>query len=187
MDLKKSEIHFPSKKTMSYFKNIFTTGAFSKTPFRVLKRIIDEVGVPDPALVIELGAGKGEITENILTKLQKPFPPYLAFEINKNFASELRKNFKDITVLELDALNFAKFAPEGADLIICSLPISFFTKKNIDSLLEKIKQKTLPGGKAIILFHAFWLIPKLQKILTKSRLIRIPHIPPYYIIVYNPL
>lgn len=172
---------------MSYFKNIFTTGALTKTPSRVLQRIINEIVVPDPALVIELGAGKGEITENILSKLNKPLPPYFAFEINKDFASELRKNFKNITVLEEDALNFAKFVPNGADLIICSLPLSFFSKKNINSLLEKIKQKTLPGGKAIILFHAFWMIPKLQKMLTRSKLIKMPHLPPYYILIYTPI
>lgn len=179
--------YIPFKKAMSYFKNIFTTGAVSKTPDRVLKRITDEIAVPNPALVIELGAGKGEITENILSKLRKPLPPYFAFEIHKDFASELRKNFPGITVLEDDALNFDKFAVQGADLIVCSLPLSFFSKKDIHLLLDKIKHKTRPGGKAIILFHAFWMIPKLQKILTRIKLIKIPHIPPYYIIVYTPL
>jgi phospholipid N-methyltransferase len=41
---------------------------------------------------------------------------------------------------------------EGHDLIICSLPLSFFPKKDAQLLLEKIRTKDAPGGKAIILF-----------------------------------
>lgn len=171
---------------MSYFKNIFTTGAFGKTPDRVLKRITDEIIGTDPALVIELGAGKGEITENVLAKLQKTIPPYFAFEINKSFASQLRNKFHSITVLEADALNFDKLTDHQADLIICSLPLSFFPKEVRKAFLEKIKNNIKPGGKVIILFHAFWLLPEFKEVFPVYKLIRIFNMPPYYIIIYRP-
>lgn len=170
---------------MSYFKNILTTGAFSKTPNRVLKRITDEIIETDTSMVIELGAGKGEITENVLAKLQKPIPPYFAFEINKNFASQLRNKFHSITVLEADALNFDKLTDQKADLIICSLPLSFFPKEVRKVFLEKIKKNIKPGGKVIILFHAFWLLPEFKEVFPDYKLIKIFNLPPYYIIIYR--
>ena len=54
---------------MSYFKNIFTTGAVTKTPKRVLKKIVGEIPSGNLKVVVELGAGKGEITRNIIANI----------------------------------------------------------------------------------------------------------------------
>ena len=172
---------------MSYFKNIFTTGAISKTPRRVLKRITDEANPERSALIIELGAGKGEITKNIIAKAGTRPLEYFAFEIHKEFSGQLKTEFPTIHVLEEDALHFDQFVKAKADLIICSLPLSFFPKKDRITLLEKIRLNTRPGGKAIILFHAPWLISLLKSALPGSKLIRIFNLPPYYITIYSPV
>lgn len=170
---------------MSYFKNIFTTGAISRTPERVLKRIVEEVPVFVPDLIIELGAGKGEITINVNNKIKAPPPRYIAFEIHKDFADKLKLRFPGITVLEEDALNFDQFTNGKADLILCSIPLSFFSKQDRKVLLEKIKTNIKNGGKAIILFHAFWLLPEFKEVFPSYKLIKIFNIPPYYIITYS--
>jgi len=170
---------------MSYFKNIFTTGAISKTPGRVLKRITNEVPLSDPKLIIELGAGKGEITRNVINKLGSSLSRYIAFEIHKDFAEELKIKFPGIDVLEEDALNFDQLTDQKADLIICSLPLSFFPKQDRKTFLEKIKNNTKTGGKAIILFHAFWLLPEFKEVFRDYKLIKIFNLPPYYIITYT--
>ena len=169
---------------MSYFKNIFTTGAITKTPKTVLQKIAGEVPADDVKEIVELGAGKGEITRTIVTRVERSCR-YIAFEINEEFASTLRKNFPQIEVFTGDALTFDTVIDQKADLLICSLPLSFFEKKVRRRLLEKIKDNVVAGGKAIILFHAFWIIPELKEFFPKSKLIRLFHIPPYYILTYT--
>jgi len=166
---------------MSYFKNIFTTGAVSKTPKRVLKKIAAGVPSENLRVVVELGAGKGEITRNIIAKINRDCR-YIAFEINPEFAETLKKDFPKIEVITEDALNFDTHLDQMADLLICSLPLSFFEKKVRRQLLEKIKSSVAEKGKVIILFHAFWIIPELKEAFPKYRLTMLLHIPPYYII-----
>ncbi|MFC0771678.1 class I SAM-dependent methyltransferase [Terrimonas alba] len=169
---------------MSYFKNIFTTGALAKTPSRVLKKIAKAADLPNLKMVVELGAGKGEITKNLVKRLESDCR-YAAFEINNDFAAELKRKFPQIDVYEEDALNFTQWVNQNADLVICSLPLSFFEKNERSTLLEKIKQNTAPGGKVVILFHAFWIIPELKEVFPRYELIRLFHLPPYYIITYT--
>ncbi len=169
---------------MSYFKNIFTTGAVTKTPKRVLKKIVNEVPPGNLRVVVELGAGKGEITRNIIAKVNRDCQ-YTAFEINPEFAESLKKDFPRIEVITEDALNFNTHLTKKADLLICSLPLSFFEKKVRRQLLENIKANVTDKGKVIILFHAFWIIPELKEAFPKYKLTISFHIPPYYIISYT--
>ena len=171
---------------MSYLRNILTTGAVSKTPKRVLQRIVNQVSLPAIKLVVELGAGKGEITGPLMAKLAIHHPEYIAFEIHKQFAEQLRTQFQNIKVLEIDALQFDEFIPHTADVIICSIPLSFFSIKDRKSLFEKIKSCLAPGGKAILLFHAFWLIPEFKRSLPKAKIISVANLPPYFILTYSP-
>lgn len=170
---------------MSYLKNIFTTGATGKTPQRILKRIISEVKGIEARSIIELGAGKGEITELVLKELDITSSKYDAFEINREFAAKIKKSYPGVYVHAENALNFDKYAPGGADLIICSLPLSFFPKLERNTLYKKMKTQLNPGGKAIILFHAFWLIRPLLHIFRGAKLITQLHFPLYHILVYH--
>ena len=169
---------------MSYFRNIFTTGAITKTPKTVLKKILSEVPIENLNAIVELGAGKGEITRNIITKIKQECR-YVAFEINEQFASKLKRDFPQIEVLTKDALTFDTLINQKVDLLICSLPLSFFEKNVRKQLLEKIRDSVVVQGKVIILFHAFWIIPELKEVFPKYKLIRLFHIPPYYILTYT--
>ncbi len=169
---------------MSYFKNIFTTGAVTKTPKRVLKKIVGEIPSGNLKVVVELGAGKGEITRNIIANINSDCR-YIAFEINQEFADSLKRDFPAIEVITEDALNFDAHLSQTADLLICSMPLSFFEKKVRRQLLEKIKANVADKGKVIILFHAFWIIPELKGAFPKYKLTMSLHIPPYYIISYT--
>jgi phospholipid N-methyltransferase len=69
---------------MNYLKNIFSTGAVRKTPLSILKKINSFINPDQQLSVIELGAGKGEITRSVLKKISIP-ETYLAFEIDKDY------------------------------------------------------------------------------------------------------
>lgn len=175
---------------MSYTKKIFSTGAVRKTPKRIINRIVGEVDTTRNINVIEIGAGKGEITiplkEKLETAQRNPGSVY-AFEIDEIFSKELAENVNPVKVITASAFDLAKHLPEGflANYIISSMPLSFYDRKAIKELLSGLDQLTNPGGKIIILFHAFWLIPFLKKTLPGSRVVSYATIPPYFLLIYE--
>lgn len=170
---------------MSYFKNIFTTGAVSKTPMRVQEAIRRQLPALPPARIIELGAGKGELTGILLDQYKNTSAKIAAFEINAAFSSDLQKNYPSIQVFTHNALNFAEITDEPADLLICSLPLSFFQRAERHTLLTNINRQLRPGGKLIILFHAIWLIPQLKRVFPSATIKWFVHLPPYLLLTYT--
>lgn len=170
---------------MSYFKNIFTTGAVSKTPMRVQEAIRRQLPVSPPSRIIELGAGKGELTGILLDQYKNTCVKIAAFEINPAFSSDLKTNYPSIQVFTHNALEFAEVTGEPVDLLICSLPLSFFQRTDRHTLLTSINQQLRPGGKLIILFHAVWLIPQLKRIFPSATIKWFGHLPPYLLLTYT--
>lgn len=175
---------------MSYTRKIFSTGAVRKTPNRIIDKIIGEVDTIRAVNVIEIGAGKGEITIPLKEKLelaQHSVASIYAFEIDDTFSKELAENVKPVNVITASAFDLAKHLPNAfqAEYIISSMPLSFYNRKEIKQLLTGLDQLTSPGGKIIILFHAFWLIPFLKKTLPGSRVISYATIPPYFLLIYE--
>ena len=148
---------------MNYLKKIFSTGAIRKTPSRILKKITSLIQTDKPLSIMELGAGQGEITSAVINKIPAP-KTYLAFEIDKNYYQKLSVDFPQIKVMPYDAFAFnSHLNGTKADLIISSIPLSFYKKEKIEKLLEAIQDALQPGGSFIIIFHAFWLLPMLRK------------------------
>lgn len=170
---------------MSYLKNINTTGAVGKTPSRVLRAILDEIAGFSSGRILELGAGRGEITEQLL---QLPgFDPakFTALELNPDFCQLLAEKRPELNIRNANAVDFPQFIDEKQDLIISSIPISFLPPPSQLSLLHGIQQHLNPGGKAIILFHAVWLIPTIRRRLSGARIRFFWHLPPYFLSLYQ--
>jgi len=172
---------------MKYLSNIFTTGAVSQTPPRVLKYIQKQLPKSPPQHIIELGAGRGEITQKVIETYSSGSPlGFDAFEINSGFAAELQSSFPGITVHNHDAVSFPARVNNPADLIICSLPLSFLSKKDRTVLLQNMRNQLAPGGEIIILFHAVWLLWELNHTFPGAKVKWFRHLPPYLLLTYSP-
>ncbi len=172
---------------MSYLKKLFSTGAVRKTPGRIIKKIVDEVSFSGGATIVEVGAGQGEITRALVNRHQMPSINYYAYEIDAGFSIQLKNAYPQITVLNQNALDFAKQfpIPGTIDHFVSSIPLSFYKRKEIEDFCNSICNHLKGDGKFTVLFTAFWLIPVLKK--------QLPHIiitpfftfPPYFIGVYT--
>ncbi len=170
---------------MNYLNKIFSTGAVRQTPARVLNQIAALVRSDKPLSIIELGAGKGEITRVVLEKISTP-EKYLAFEIDNTYSRELASRFPQLEVLQQDAFSFRNsLAGIRPNLIISSFPLSFYRKEKIEKLLEDIREALQPGGAFIIIFHAFWLLPHLRRKFPGSTIKVFSTLPPYFLLSFT--
>jgi phospholipid N-methyltransferase len=173
---------------MNYLLKLYKTGAVSKTPDNIVNRIVSELHTNESKVnIIELGAGKGEITSQVLQKLgQNRTLDYYAFEIDEEACTYLKLEFPQVKISNQSAFDIAHETPQNfkADFIISSIPLSFYKKEKIEELLMGLERKLREGGKIIILFSAVWLIPTLKKQL-RGRLVSFLTFPPYFLFVYT--
>jgi phospholipid N-methyltransferase len=169
---------------MSYIKNIFRTGAVTKTPSRIIESILSEIELESAKTVVEFGCGKGEITREILsdTKIK-----LYGFETNQKFCNNLNREFTEADIFCFNAIVFNEKIPAeiNIDYFICSFPLSFYSKAELHAMFSKMKERLANGGKIILLFHASWLIPALKKDFKNLKIKRFFHFPPYYLAVYK--
>lgn len=150
---------------MNYFLKIFSTGALRKTPEKVIRHISCLLDNREKSVIVEFGAGKGEITKKILKEHQHNIKKYYAFEFDSDLSQKLQAEIPQIKVFAKNAFEFDSFLNNrtNVDYFICSIPLSFYTVQKVEDLLKKMDQKLNPDGSIIIIFNAFWLLSTLKK------------------------
>ncbi|MEJ7692529.1 methyltransferase [Daejeonella sp.] len=134
-------------KALNYIKNIRTTGAVYESSRFVSRNITHEINNHKPQIVIELGAGSGNITERILSKLH-PDSELYCFEIEPQFYEKL-ENIKDsrFHLIKESAADVTKyFDAASVDIIISGLPLSLFDNSDRSQLLNDCYSLLKKGG-----------------------------------------
>lgn len=141
----------------------------------------------DQMIILEFGAGRGEITGKIFGKRGGKKIHYHAFELDQQYAAELRSRFPGITVFAENAFDFRKHLPATlkADHIICSIPLSFYGKGAAGRLASDMRAMLQKQGRIQVLFHAIWLMPALKRALPGSKLKTFATFPPYFLLEYT--
>ena len=175
---------------MNYLPKLFSTGAIRETPKKVLERIADEITPVSghPPMIIEFGAGMGEITEPVLQKLgAREGLAYYAFEIDEEPCAALKEKLPAVRVIQQSALDFEQFIAPGAqaDYIISSMPLSFFKSDVLEPFLEAVKKRLRPEGKFILIFSAAWMLPVYKKHFPSLKTQAFLTFPPYFMSVYE--
>lgn len=172
---------------MSYLTRIFRTGAVRTTPARIIDDIAAAVAPHEQMILLEFGAGRGEITEKIYRKKGDLNIHYHAFELSESYATQLRSAFPGITVFRENAFEFRKHLPAKlkADHIICSIPLSFYGIRAAGRLAADMREMLQVNGRIQVLFHAVWLIPVLKKAMPGSKVRAYATFPPYFLLEYS--
>ncbi len=68
----------------------------------IIRKIVDELNPAEQECIVELGPGKGAITEELLERVNKIF----AVEIDRRIIDDLRNKYPKLTVFENDILKF---------------------------------------------------------------------------------
>ena len=171
---------------MNYLAKLLTSGAIRETPKRVIDCVADEIQFTDGIVIMEAGAGQGEITQAILDRKNKSNAlTYYAFEIDQEYSQHLSEAFPQITLIQQSIFDFEQYIPaeQQLDYFISSIPLSFYKKETIETFLGKVKQHLKPGGKAIIVFTAAWLLSLFKKQFPNLNSQTFLSFPPYFMIV----
>ena len=134
-------------KAFSYIKSIRTTGAVYESSRYVSRHITNEITSDKAQIIIELGAGSGNITEIILSKLH-PDSILYCFEIEPQFYAHLEK-IKDTRfhLIRGSAADVTKyFELSSIDVIISGLPLSLFDTYDRKQLLSDCYDLLKRGG-----------------------------------------
>lgn len=136
--------------------------------------------------IVEIGAGKGELTTALITK-RRPFTSYYAFEIDATACTYLQNALPGITVLQESAFAFPQHLPKDKkiDLFVSSIPLSFYPSKKINGLLDAVRNRLDNRGTVIIIFSAFWLIRTFRKKFPGAKVYFFFTFPFYFILVYK--
>lgn len=111
---------------------------------RLMARQID----PDGGRVMEFGGGTGALTREILA-CGLPFEQLEVVEINRQLASNLRRNLPGVTIIETPAQTVAEQAAGGAggyQCIISGLPLLAMSKALQHEILAEAFTLLRPGG-----------------------------------------
>jgi phospholipid N-methyltransferase len=130
-----------------YTKRIASTGALFQTSKKVEKEISRFVDSSKPQIIIEYGAGHGNLTRAILSKMHSESKLY-AFEIHGDFCEELQSlNDPRLKVVNDSAEKINEYVKEDkVDCIISSIPFSYIPTQVLHSIIEKSYQKLCSDG-----------------------------------------
>ncbi|MEW6249326.1 MAG: methyltransferase domain-containing protein [Planctomycetota bacterium] len=118
-----------------------------------------------PATIVELGAGIGPVTEEVLARLE-PHHRFVAVENDPEFCEVLRRRFPNLWLLECDATRAgAQLAAQGVhrvDYVLSGLPTPSLPRRAAVRLCRWLRRALAPNGLFIqitvapLVFRAFY-------------------------------
>ncbi len=172
------------KTVIAFTRHLTETGAFSETSRFVEQEITRHVDSAAPQLILEYGAGHGNITRRILSKMH-PDSRLFAFEINPAFCEQLRKiSDSRLTVVEApvnEVFNWIKPEAGTVDAIISSVPFSFLSPAQRRDLLEKSVFLLKPGGWMSQVLYLLTHFPLFREYFPQATYHWTLNVPPAYV------
>lgn len=130
-------------------RNPHQLGAIAPSSKAVARLAASIVPTTPGAVVVELGAGGGVISDAIRDRLP-PGGRQLAVEVNEGMVDHLRRSRPWLEVISGDAGDLGKLLREAglsqADAIVSSLPWTLFEEAQQKRVLEEIAASIVPGG-----------------------------------------
>jgi phospholipid N-methyltransferase len=123
------------------------------TPFQssrlAARKICDSIDFRTASRIIEIGAGPGSITREIL-RLLKPDAEMVAFEVNRDFCRRLR-NIQDRRLVVHNASGFEipRFFSGKADYVVSEIPIASLSPAALNAFYQVIKTVLCDTGSCL--------------------------------------
>ena len=151
----------------------YKIGAVTSSSKYVVQGIVREIK-PGHKYIIEYGAGDGVVTKEILNCLP-PDGRLIAFELNKDFISQLKKiHDRRLTVVNEDAVmasrDFQKFGLPRIDAVISGIPLTLISPKAREELIRNTYSALSEGGLFLVYQYSPLVFPVLKKIFKNIRL-----------------
>ena len=151
--------------SIDYIKNIPETGAITQTSKYVEEVVIKHIDISKKQLIVEFGAGLGNITKKILSIMNVDSELY-AFETNKDFCDKLNKiRDKRLFVINKSATELFDVCSEcgQVDLIISTIPLTIIPNDEINKILESGNKTLKKNGFFIQVLYTGIYLNKFKK------------------------
>jgi phospholipid N-methyltransferase len=164
-------------------------GSIVPTSQRTVRRMLDLAPLADAGLLVELGAGTGPYTAEILRRLG-PQARYLAFEIDPALATGLAESHRDprLEVIADSAANLEAHL-DGArpDVLVSALPFTSLPGPVRSEILAVMGRVLAPGGVALVLQYSPLVQRDLQRTFgTVERHLSPMNVPPAVLFACRP-
>lgn len=110
-------------------------------------QMVSEIG-PNTGHVVEIGAGTGVITRQILAAGVKPENLSIV-EMNPNFCRALKARFPECNVLEMDAQQLGELPLENVGMVISGLPLLSIPEPVQHNIIRGAFDLMVEGGKYV--------------------------------------
>ena len=170
------------KTTIAYARNLFVTGAISKTSRRVEIEICRHIPRDEDVVVVEFGMGHGNITQEILNTIS-PNSRLYAFEVNEEFCAHVRDTIRDerLIIINDGAEDMTKHIDQEIDIVIASIPFSFFSKEKSRKIIQDAYDTLKEGRYFSQVLYTKFNYRKFTAVFDECELMKLPNIPPEFI------
>jgi phospholipid N-methyltransferase len=159
-------------------------GAVLPTSRSAVRDMLDLGDVPGAGLVVELGAGTGSQTAEVLARM-KPDARLVALEIDPDLAKLLTKRFDDprLQVVCDSAENLHDhLAGAKADVLVCALPFTSLDTDLRRRILEELPRVLAPRGVALVIQYSPLIQSELRRLFPSvRRRISLLNVPPAFL------
>jgi phospholipid N-methyltransferase len=146
-------------------------GAVLPTSRSAVRDMLDMANVPAARLVVELGAGTGVQTGEILARL-KPGARLVAVEIDPRLARLLAQRYADprLEVVQDSAEHLAAYlGDERADVLVSALPYTSLEPGLRRRILDALPRAVAPGGVALVIQYSPLMESELRRLFPSVR------------------
>ncbi len=164
----------PLKFFMRFMRNWKDIGTPIPSSPTASKKMADPVDFGSARIVVELGAGSGPITKELLKRLH-PESRLFVFERIKDFA-DLIRDFNDprLTVINDSAEKLEQilksYGVEKVDAVISTLPLAMMDKEVKENIFIAISKILRPGSPYVQIQYSLFSRRELKKIFSKVNL-----------------
>jgi phospholipid N-methyltransferase len=121
----------------TFLKSPRTVGSIAPSSVSLGRALSEKIDHNSPYSVLELGAGTGTVTAQILRRLPSP-DLLICLEIDRKMCSRFRSSFPDVTLLERDCREIGSiFAGHKIANIVSSLPYRSLPRSTTDTIFEQ--------------------------------------------------
>ena len=139
-------------------------GAVLPTSRTAVRAMLDQADVAGAELVVELGAGTGAQTQEILARM-KPGARLVTVEIDRKLAALLAERFDDprVQVVCDSAENLdAHLGTDRADAVVCALPYTSLDQALRQRLLDVLPRVVAPAGVVVAIQYSPLMLPEFR-------------------------
>ena len=159
-------------------------GAILPTSRRAVRAMLDMADLPAARLVLELGAGTGSHTGEILARLG-PEARLLAFEIDPALAGALAAKLRDPRLrVVTDSAEHVEAYLDGAraDVVVSAIPFTSLPAPLPATILERARDALRPGGVMLVLQYSPLLQGELRRVFgSVRRRLSLLNVPPAFL------